>query len=113
MGLEVMTDQPVTWSVATAKKARTLTGGHHGPLKWGLMCMFWAAAGSREEGSSSRGGLYLGRHVHPARRGVVLVLQGQQGAEAKGQLEQTADRLLRAKAAGGVAAGGLRLWRRN
>ena len=112
MGLEVMTDQPVTWSVATAKKARTLDGRHHGPFEVGVdVYVLGLLRGHGRRGHHHAGGLDLGRHVHPLRRrGVVRVLQGQQGLELL-LLEQTADRLLRRRRRRRRRR--LRLWRRN
>lgn len=90
-----------------------MNGRHHGPFEVGVdvyvLGLLW---GHGRRGHHHPGGLDLGRHVHPLRRGrVVRVLQGQQGLELL-LLEQTADRLLRRRWRWWRGRW-LRLWRRN
>ena len=99
----------VAWNLTTAKETRTLNGRHHCPFEVGVdVYVLGLLRGHGRRGHHHPGGLDLGRHVHPLRRGgVVRVLQGQQGLELL-LLEQTADRLLRR-----WRRRRLRLWRRN
>lgn len=82
-------------NVTRAGETRTLHGRHHRPLEVGVYVdVLGLLRGHRRRGDHQARGLHLGRHVRPlGRRGVLRVLQGQQGLQRL-LLEQAPDGLL-------------------